>query len=158
MKGFSDWCALGISIALCVATAAIGFWISRPALLLWYPSLNKPAWTPPDAIFAPVWTALYLTMALAAWLVWLRRPSGDVATALGFFAVQLVLNAAWSGLFFGLHSPAAGLADIVLLWCAIVATALSFGRISVLAGWLLAPYLAWVSFAAILNFAVWQLN
>jgi translocator protein len=114
--------------------------------------------TPPDGVFAPVWTVLYLTMAIAAWMVWLHRPIRDVAPALGLFALQLVLNVAWSALFFGLHSTAAGLAGIVPLWCAILATVVAFRRVTALAGWILVPYLAWVSFAATLNFAIWRLN
>lgn len=158
MKWSSKWFALIISTALCFLAAALGFLVTTPALRQWYPSLDKPAWTPPDGVFAPVWTALYLSMAIAAWMVWLRHPSREVALALRLFAVQLVLNVAWSALFFGLRSPAAGLAGIVLLWCAILATSVAFHRVASIAGWILVPYLVWVSFAAALNFAVWRLN
>jgi len=105
----AGWGAAVVSIAVCFAAAGTGSLMTTPALRQWYPSLHKPAWTPPDGVFAPVWTVLYLTMAIAAWMVWRRRPSRDVAPALALFAVQLVLNVAWSGLFFGLHSPGAGL-------------------------------------------------
>ncbi len=154
----AGWGALVVSIAVCCAAAGTGSLITTPALRHWYPSLHKPAWTPPDGVFAPVWTVLYLTMAIAAWMVWRRRPFRDVAPALALFAVQLVLNVAWSGLFFGLHSPRAGLIGIALLWCAIAATMVAFHRLTAPAGWILVPYLAWVSFAATLNFAVWRLN
>lgn len=158
MKWLSKWLALIISIGLCFAAAGIGSLMTTPALRQWYPALHKPAWTPPDRVFAPVWTALYLSMAIAAWMVWLRRPWPEMTPAVGLFAVQLGLNVAWSALFFGLHSLAAGLVAIVLLWCAILAMGVAFHRVSALAGWILAPYLVWVSFAAALNFAIWRLN
>ena len=152
------WLALGIAVAICFAAAGAGAWITTPALRDWYPVLRKPQWTPPNGIFAPVWTLLYLGMAVAAWLVWLRRHSHKVALPLSLFAIQLVLNVAWSVVFFGLHSTAGGAIDIVLLWLAIAATWVSFRRASALAGWLILPYLGWVTFAAALNFAIWQLN
>lgn len=158
MNRFSKWLALTISIAVCFACGTIGSLMTTPALHRWYPSLLKPAWTPPDGVFAPVWSVLYLTMAIAAWRVWLRRPSPEVAPALQLFGVQLVLNVGWSGLFFGLHSPRAGLLGIAVLWCAIAATIVAFHRVTAFAAWILVPYLAWVSFAAALNFTVWRLN
>ena len=154
----AGWTALAVSILICFAAAAIGAWLSALALRQWYSALKKPAWTPPDAVFGPVWSVLYLSMAIAAWLVWRRRSSHDVGFALGLFALQLVLNVAWSGLFFGLHSPATALIDIVFLWFAIAGTVAAFNRVSALSGWIMVPYLAWVSFAAVLNFAIWRLN
>lgn len=123
----------------------------------WYASLAKPAWTPPGALFAPVWTALYLAMGIAAWMVW-RRGGRSRAPALGLYLVQLALNALWSYLFFGLHRPDLALLDIGLLWAAILPVMLRFGRIRSVAGALILPYLLWVSFAACLNFAIWRLN
>jgi tryptophan-rich sensory protein len=125
----------------------------------WYPTLVKPSFNPPAWVFGPVWTVLYLMMGLAAYLVW-KRGWGDgmVRTALALFALQLVLNGLWSVLFFGLRSPGAALADILLLWVAIVATLVSFWRLTPTAGLLLLPYLAWVTFAAALNGAIWWLN
>ncbi|MBM3844901.1 MAG: tryptophan-rich sensory protein [Verrucomicrobia bacterium] len=124
----------------------------------WYASLNKPSWNPPNWVFGPVWTALYTMMAVSAWLVWRNRGFVKNALPLGSFLVQLILNALWSWLFFGLQNPALAFAEIVLLWLAIGATLLLFGRRSPLAAWLLAPYLVWVSFAAALNFTLWRLN
>ena len=124
----------------------------------WYQNLSKPTWNPPNSIFAPVWTILYLLMALAAW--WVCRSYGLQATLfpLTLFVLQLLLNAAWSWLFFGRHRPDLAFLDIIALWLALLITLLSFWRLAALAGILLIPYLAWVSFAATLNWTVWQLN
>ena len=154
----TKWTTLVVWIAVCFAAAGIGALMTTPALREWYPSLNKPAWTPPNGVFGPVWTLLYASMGFAAWMVWLQRGSSDVTAALSLFGLQLILNVIWSGLFFGLHLPGAGLLDIAALWCAIVATIISFRRVVALAGWILAPYLAWVSFALALNFEIWRLN
>lgn len=121
----------------------------------WYQGLHKPAWNPPAWLFAPVWTCLYLGMAVAAWLVWRK---GGPRSALGLYLVQLALNAAWTPVFFGAHQLGAGLAVILALWVAIALTLRAFWRVSRPAGLLLAPYLAWVSFATCLNFALWRLN
>jgi translocator protein len=154
----AKWVGLLIWIAICFVAAGIGTLMTAPALREWYPNLNKPAWTPPNGVFGPVWTLLYASMGFAAWTVWLQRTSRDVAPAISMFAVQLILNVAWSGIFFGLRSPGAGLLAILALWCAIAATIFAFHRIVALAGWTLAPYLAWVSFALALNFEIWRLN
>ena len=124
----------------------------------WYAALKKPAWNPPAWIFGPVWTALYATMAVAAWLVWKRGGVHAHRRPLALFLTQLVLNAAWTPLFFGLHWPGFAFAEMVALWLAIAATLAAFWPLSRAAAWLLAPYLAWVSFAAALNFALWRLN
>ncbi len=147
-----------VLLAACIAAAALGSWFNLGPIEDWYPSLRKPTWTPPNWIFAPVWTTLYLLMALAAWLVWLRAGWPACRTALALFAVQLGLNAAWSGLFFSLHSPGSAFAEILLLWCVIFATLWSFARISYLAASLFAPYLLWVTFAAVLNGTIWKMN
>jgi translocator protein len=121
----------------------------------WYAALHKPWWNPPPWIFGPAWTLLYTLMAVAAWLVWKqvgwRRP-------LIFYFVQLALNAAWTPVFFGARQPGWALVVIAALWVAILLTMVGFHRVSKTAGWLFAPYLAWVSFAASLNFALWHLN
>ena len=124
----------------------------------WYAQLRKPSWNPPSWLFGPVWTALYTMMAISAWLVWRRGGFAANARSLGLFAVQLVFNALWSWLFFGLKNPALALIDIVLLWVAIAATLAAFYRVHRVAGWLLVPYLAWVSFATVLNATLWLLN
>lgn len=124
----------------------------------WYEGLAKPSWNPPSWVFAPVWSVLYLLIGVSGWLVWREAGFRDATPAFVAFFVQLVLNAAWSWLFFGLHRPGLALVEILVLWAAILVTAILFGRVSPLAGWLLAPYLAWVGFAAILNWKLWQLN
>jgi tryptophan-rich sensory protein len=120
--------------------------------------LSKPAWNPPAWLFGPVWTVLYLMMAIAAWLVWRKMGFSGAAGAMGIFAVQLALNAAWSPLFFGLRNPAAGLVDIAALWIAVGVTLIAFWRVLPLAAVLLLPYWLWVSFATALNFAIWRRN
>ena len=126
---------------------------------LWYDALQKPSWNPPNWVFGPVWSALYLAMAVAAWLVWRERKTPpDVRPALAMWGAQLALNAAWSWLFFGLHEMAWAFAEILALWAAIFVTVILFRRHSKLAALLLVPYLAWVSFAAFLNYTLWQLN
>ena len=125
----------------------------------WYQTLKKPSFDPPEWLFGPAWMLLYLLMAIAAWLVWKQGCSAaGVKLALAVFLVQLVLNSLWSVFFFGLRSPLAGLVDIVVLWLAILATVVLFFRVSVPAGVLLLPYIAWVSFAALLNAAILRLN
>ena len=140
---------------VCFAVAGLGGLATTPNIPNWYAGLAKPSWTPPGWLFGPVWSVLYLSMAVAAWLVWRK---GNAVVPLILFAVQLAFNAAWSWLFFGLHNPGAAFVDIVLLWAAIVATTIVFWRRSLVAGLLFVPYLAWVSFAAVLNFAIWRLN
>jgi translocator protein len=154
-KSEHPWLALVLLIVICFSVAGLGGLTTTPNIPNWYVGLAKPSWTPPDWLFGPVWSALYLSMAVAAWLVWLK---GDAVTPMILFAVQLVFNAAWSWLFFGMHNPGASFIDIVLLWAAIVATTIAFWRRSLVAGLLFVPYLAWVSFAAVLNFAIWRLN
>lgn len=121
----------------------------------WYASLAKPSWNPPGWLFGPVWSALYLLMAVAAWLVWKRR---GWCRALGIYLAQLLLNSAWTPIFFGAHEIGWAFAAIIALWVAIVCTMIAFLRVSKPAGWMLVPYLAWVSFAAFLNFTLWRMN
>ncbi len=155
MRSPTDVLALVVCILICFAAAAIGgIWTSR-SVGTWYKEIEKPSWNPPSWVFGPVWTALYLMMGISLWLVWRERAP---ALPLGLFAVQLVLNAAWSGLFFGLRLPGAAFAEIALLWLAIVGTVLTFRPIAPVAAYLLLPYLGWVSFAAVLNFTIWRLN
>ncbi len=142
---------------LCVTflAPAAGAWMTSPA---WYAALVKPAWSPPAWLFGPVWTLLYVLMAVAAWLVWREGGWLRQRRALTLYLVQLVLNAAWTPIFFGLRQPGWALVEIIALWIAILATLLAFKRVRPLAAWLLAPYLAWVSFATVLNFTLWRLN
>jgi tryptophan-rich sensory protein len=123
-----------------------------------YATLVRPSWAPPAAVFGPVWTALYLAMAVAAWLVWKERGFEGSRGALTLFVAQLACNALWSWLFFAWHHGGAALADIALLWVLVAATIAAFRRVRPLAAALLLPYLAWITFAAALNYAVWQRN
>jgi tryptophan-rich sensory protein len=151
-----SWLALVVLIAICFSVAGLGSIATTPSIPNWYAGLAKPSWTPPGWLFGPVWSVLYLSMAVAAWLVWRQ---GNALVPMILFVVQLAFNAAWSWLFFGMHNPGAALIDIVLLWAAIAATTIAaFWRRSLVAGLLFVPYLAWVSFAAVLNFAIWRLN
>mgnify|MGYP001428797708 CR=1 FL=1 len=124
----------------------------------WFAALEKPSWQPPNYLFGPVWTTLYLMMGIAAGLVWQRGPSSKVKAALIVFVVQLGLNALWTPVFFGAHQLGAALLVIVLLWFAIALTIMMFWRVRALAALLLLPYLAWVSFATALNASLWLLN
>jgi translocator protein len=140
--------------------AGVGSLFTSAGLEVWYRSLDKPTWTPPDAVFGPVWTVLYVLMAAAMWLVWVRRDeasSGRSASAVTLFTAQLALNASWSGVFFGMREIGWGLVVIVVLWFTIVATIAVFRNIDRGAALLLAPYLAWVTFAGALNAAIWRL-
>ncbi len=147
-----------IAIVICFSAAALGGIVTGPAIGDWYPTLVKPAWQPPNWLFGPVWTVLYAMMAVAAWLIW--KPTGLKAAAvpLTLFAIQLALNVAWSWIFFGFRRPDLAFLEILVLWLAIVATMFAFFGRSQLAGWLLVPYLAWVTFAAVLNLTIWRLN
>jgi tryptophan-rich sensory protein len=142
-------------LLVCFGAAAIGR-LFPPGD--WYAALAKPAWNPPAWVFAPVWTALFTSMGVAAWLVWRRGGFVAQRRALSLFLVQLAFNAARSPLFFGLRRPDLAFGEIILLWLAIGLTLREFLHVHRIAGWLLAPYLAWVSFAAVLNFALWRMN
>jgi translocator protein len=155
MSGTKQAIGLVAFIVICFAAAAAGGTATYPRIESWYATLSKPSWTPPGWAFGPVWSLLYTCMAIAAWLVW--RQTGARGPLL-LFAVQLGLNVAWSWLFFGLKSPVLGFADIILLCVAIAATLVAFWRRSTAAGLLFVPYLAWVTFAAVLNYSIWQLN
>jgi tryptophan-rich sensory protein len=152
------WLGLIVWLLITFVAAAIGNVATLTSVGDWYQTLAKPALTPPDCVFGPVWTALYLMMALAAWLVWRQRSTRETRWALALFVAQLVLNVLWSVLFFGLRSPSLSAVEIVLLWLMILATLVAFARHSAIAAALLAPYLAWVTFAAYLNFQLAALN
>jgi tryptophan-rich sensory protein len=150
---------LAICVGAVLAASAIGSFATVRAIPTWYKGLAKPSFNPPAWLFGPAWTVLYLLMAVAAWLVWKQGIGAPgVKLALAVFLVQLILNCLWSILFFGLRSPLAGLVDIVAMWLAILATIVLSFRVSVPAGVLLLPYIAWVSFAALLNAAILRLN
>ena len=146
---------LACFMTACFLAALTGAWF-RPGE--WYERLKKPPWRPPNRLFAPVWTVLYLMIAVAGWLIWRKAGLAGAGLPLAAYALQLILNAAWTPLFFGLHRPDLGLVDIVLVWVSIIASIVLFYPIHVGAALLLVPYLAWATFATALNFAVWRLN
>jgi translocator protein len=152
------WFILTVWFVLCFAVAGIGGRWTAPEIKGWYGTLRRPAFAPPNWVFGPVWTLLYALMALAAWLISLAPPSSMRTVALGLFVVQLALNLAWSWIFFKRHRIGAAVVEIAALWAMIGMTAIAFGQIEGIAGWLLAPYWAWVSFAAVLNWDYWRLN
>lgn len=146
-----------VAFVACFAVAALGGWATSTSVGTWYAALAKPSFNPPDRVFSPVWTLLYAMMAVAAWRVW--RRDGRLASApMAAFGTQLLLNLAWSILFFGLRQPVAALIGILALIVAIAATLWLFLRHDRMAGWLMVPYLAWVVFAAALNLAIVKLN
>ncbi len=151
MLGLLAW------LALLTAAAALGSLASIDAPRF-YAALTRPDWAPPAWVFGPAWTVLYTLMAISAWLVWRESSSARVRTALTLFMVQLVLNVLWSWLFFGWRLGLPSVVEIVLLWASIAATIIVFWRIHRLAAALLLPYIAWVTFAAALNFTVWRMN
>ena len=154
----AGWGSLIVFVAACLLIGSLGATSTASSVDSWYPGLTKPSWNPPNSIFAPVWTALFIMMGVSVWLVWRRRHGIETRPAMMLFGAQLVLNALWSALFFGMQRPGWAAIEIVLLWLVIAATIAVFARISKPAAWLLAPYLAWVSFATALNFAIWRLN
>ncbi len=152
------WLSLFVLVFATFGLSAFGVLAATSSLGHWYQTLAKPAWNPPQAVFGPVWTALYLVMAIAAWLVWRRGSEMEVIPAMTAYFGQLVLNVIWPLIFFGLKSPGWAVLDIILLWGAIVVCMQQFGRVSPVAAWLLAPYLAWVTFASALNITIWRIN
>ncbi len=153
-----DALALAIFVGLCFLVSGVAGVVTADSVGTWYQSLQKPSFNPPNWIFAPVWTALYLMMAIAAWRVWRHEPSKARTWALALFFLQLALNFAWSLIFFGLQQIGFALAEIIALLVAIIATAVVFWRIERLAGALMAPYALWVTVASVLNGALWLLN
>jgi len=147
------------SILICLFAGLVGSVFTMPAIPTWYAGLNKPSFSPPNWLFGPVWTTLYVLMGISFFLVWEKLKKNPKAkSALDIFVLQLVLNCLWSVIFFGLKAPLLALIEIILLWLVILITIINFFKISKTAGWLLVPYLAWVSFASFLNWTIWRLN
>lgn len=155
MKQSNSILMLAVWVGLCFAVA---FLASRFQPGVWYQELVKPSWTPPNWLFGPVWSLLYLMMGVAAWLIWKQNGFSGAILPLGFFLLQLILNGLWSWLFFGKHLIGVAFIDIVLLWAAILVTMILFWQRQPLAGILFLPYLLWVSYASTLNFALWRMN
>ena len=150
--------ALACWLLLCFAVAGVSSVFSAYAIPTWYATLVKSSLNPPNWVFAPVWTTLYMLMAVAIWLIWKTRPSPCRISGIWFFIAQLLFNFLWSWVFFSQHQIGAALVDIVLLWISILLCILSFKKMSHKAAWLMVPYLAWVTFAAFLNIELWRLN
>jgi translocator protein len=154
----SRWFALALFVLLAFAAAGIGAAATSTSVQTWYAGLRKPSWGPPNWLFAPVWTTLYILMAVAAWRAWHIGPHASARRTVSLYSAQLTLNALWSVLFFGLRQPGAALVEVIGLWTILVILFVRFWRIDRLAGALWLPYVVWVSFAAALNAAVWSLN
>jgi benzodiazapine receptor len=153
------WLALIAAVLISQLAGIIGSVFTFQSIPTWYAGIQKPDFNPPSWVFGPVWTTLYTLMGIAAYLVWEKGiKKKGVKQALVVFGVQLILNAIWSILFFGMQNPFLAFIEIIFLWISIVATIFLFYKISKTAGYLLVPYILWVSFAAILNFYIWQLN
>jgi translocator protein len=158
-KIMKPWLKLLISITVPLAAGTLAGLFTARGVNGWYRTITRPDWNPPDAVFAPVWTMLYILMGIAFYLVWQKRaPAAIKQPAITFWIVQLILNALWSFLFFSVHAIGWALTEILVLWLAILITIFTVARVSKLAAWLLVPYISWVSFATILTYTIWQLN
>ena len=151
---------IAIAVIVCLTVGYSSSTVTKSGVETWYPTIIKPVFNPPNWVFMPVWTLLFVLMGIAAGLIWdkIKEQNAEVKKALGFFLIQLALNAIWSYLFFGLKNPMLALIEIALLWLMIYETYLKFIKINKTAGYLLIPYMAWVGFAAILNASIWLLN
>lgn len=148
-----------VSILIPQIAGVIGSLFTMESVRTWYQTLNKPSFNPPDWIFGPVWTALYILMGIALFLIWKNGPGRrEARLAVVFFSIQMLLNVAWSFLFFYLRMPLYGFMEIIVLWASILLTTVAFFRINRTAGILFIPYLLWVSFASVLNFFLWRMN
>lgn len=148
-----------ISVTIPLLVGGLSGFFTVTGVESWYQTINKPSWNPPNWIFGPVWTALYIMMGVALFLVWKSSSNANTKKlALLLFAAQMLLNFFWSFIFFNLQQPGWAFAEIVSLWLFILFTIFAFARLNNMAAWLLVPYISWVSFAAILNFTIWQLN
>ena len=148
-----------ISILIPLAVGGISGFFTTKAIPGWYAQLNKPWFNPPNWLFSPVWTSLYIMMGIALWLVWKSdAPQILKRRAIYLFAAQLVLNFFWSLIFFNLHQIGLALVEIIAMWGMILLSIVAFAKINKAAAWLLVPYISWVSFATILNYSIWQLN
>lgn len=154
-----QWGQALIAVLICEAVGVLAGWATQTSVGTWYPTLTKPTFAPPDWVFAPVWVVLYALMGIAAFLVW-KRSTEDRASqaALVLFGIQLLLNGSWSFAFFGARSPILGLIVILVLWGVLVWTVDRFFRVRRVAGWLLVPYLLWLTYAVALNVGIWVLN
>ena len=154
-----NWLKLIVSILLCQGAGIAGSIFNIVSIPIWYATINKPFFNPPNWVFAPVWTTLFLLMGISLYLIWEKGfDKWEVKKGLYLFGFQLILNIMWSALFFGLRSPALAFIEIIILWIAILLTITQFRKVSKMGAWLLVPYICWVSFAALLNLSIWLLN
>ncbi len=154
-KSKINWFKLIISIAICQMAGVVGSLATMPSIGTWYATLAKPWWTPPNWLFGPVWITLFTLMGISLYLVWFEAGRKK---ELPFFPLQLGLNIMWSYMFFGLHRPDAAFKVIIFLWLAILGNIYVFYKVDKRAGYLLVPYIVWVTIAAALNYSVWMLN
>lgn len=148
-----------ISVVLALGIGLLGGIFTGPEIQSWFAQLNKPVWNPPNWLFAPVWTVLYIMMGISFYLVWKTKANADTKRwAIIIFLLQFALNFLWSFIFFREHQMGWAFVEIVVLWIAICCTIIAFSRIHTSAAWLLVPYVCWVSFAGILNYTIWQMN
>jgi translocator protein len=155
---FHLWLGLFAFLVVCFG---VGIWTGLITFMnidIWYRTLNKPSWTPPNTVFGPVWNVIYMLMAIAGWMVWARMGFAGLRTEVILFVVQLALNPLWTYVFFCIHRPDLSLIIAVLLWLTVAAMAALFWRVRKMAGYLLFPYLGWLAFAIALNFAIWRMN
>lgn len=153
------WVKISISVAIPLLIGFISSFFTKEGIDNWYRQINTPRWNPPDYVFAPVWTTLYILMGLAFYFIWIT-PADKLQKKIAviFYSIQLILNFLWSYMFFSLHEIGWAFAEIGVLWIFILLTIFSFAAISKKTAWLLVPYISWVSFAAILNYTIWTLN
>ncbi len=155
----SSFVKLVIAIALPVLIGGVSGFFTVSGVESWYQTIQKPSWNPPNWVFGPVWTTLYVMMGIALWLVWKEDTSRELKLIAGIlFAAQLTLNFFWSFIFFRLELPGWAFAEILVMWVVILATIFAFAQVNKTAAWLLVPYISWVSFAAMLNFTIWRMN
>ncbi|MGA2668921.1 MAG: TspO/MBR family protein [Ignavibacteria bacterium] len=154
----ADWLSLIICVVVCLLAGIIGSFFTSKNIPTWYATINKPTFKPPNWIFGPVWTVLYLMMGISLFLVWRQRDTVNISQAVMFFSIQLILNALWSFIFFGMKLLLLGFIEICLLWIFILLSIISFSGISLTASLLLIPYLLWVSYASVLNYFIFKLN
>ena len=155
----SSFVKLLIAIAIPVLVGGISGFFTVTGVETWYQTIQKPSWNPPNWVFGPVWTTLYVMMGIALWLVWKEDTSRELKMIAGIlFAAQLILNFFWSFIFFKLEQPGFAFLEILFMWVAILATIFAFAQVNKTAAWLMVPYISWVSFAAMLNFTIWRMN
>jgi len=147
-----------LAVLFTLVFGGLGGIVTSNEITNWYAGLHKPSFNPPNYLFGPVWTLLYFLMGISLYLIWKQLPSPSKTKSIILFFIQFGLNFCWSFIFFKFHKPGFAFAEIILMWIFILLTILSFSKLNKTAAWLLVPYIAWVSFASLLNYSIWQLN